>query len=225
MTQPRQSRTALGRSFDTELPTGLLSRVQRGTLRTTYRGIPFWKSPFDIALYLQLLSKLSPGTVIEIGTKFGGSALWFADMMTAQGTESAGVLSVDIAPTATISDPRITFLRGDAKQLGDVLRPELLNRCARPFLVIEDSSHMYAESAAALEFFHPVLRTGDYMVVEDGIVSQLPGERYREYDDGPNRAVADFLGSHAGDYEIDIDLCDRFGRNATYNPNGWLKRL
>jgi cephalosporin hydroxylase len=225
MTQPEHPQTPLGRGFDSEIPGALLDRVQRGTMQTTYRGVPFWKSPFDITLYLQLLGRLSPATVVEIGTKFGGSALWFADMMTAHGVATPRVISVDIEPLAEIDDPRITFLQGDANLLSEVLTEDLLARREGPLLVVEDSSHMYAESTAVLQFFHPVLRGGDYIVVEDGIVAHLSGQHYRRYENGPNRAVADFLALHAGEYEIDTDLCDRFGYNATYNPNGWLRRL
>jgi cephalosporin hydroxylase len=41
--------------------------------RYTYRGVPMLKNPFDLALYLLLLWRLKPRTVIEIGSKSGGS--------------------------------------------------------------------------------------------------------------------------------------------------------
>lgn len=215
----------MGRSFRSSISAEALDRIQVGTMRTVYRNVPFFKSPFDIALYLQLLSRQAPHTVIEIGTKYGGSALWFADMLSAQGLAGARVISVDIEPLAKFSDPRISFLRGDANQLGAVLTPELLQKCPRPWLVIEDSSHYYAETRATLEFFHPLLQSGDYIVIEDGIVSQLSGKHYLQYQDGPNRGITDFLAKHGDDYTIDISLCDQFGHNVTYNPNGWLRRI
>lgn len=216
---------AQGRSFRCALGTQVLDGVQQGTMRTVYRGVPCFKSPFDLALYLQLLSQLAPRTVIEIGTKHGGSALWFADMLSAQGLADARVVSVDIAPAAQFSDPRIRFFAGNAQALGEVLSPSLLASCPKPWLVVEDSSHMYADSLAVLDFFHEKLVSGDYVVVEDGIVAQLSGKHYEQYQQGPNRAVADFLRARPGAYEIDASLCDRYGYNATYNPNGWLRRL
>jgi cephalosporin hydroxylase len=214
-----------GRDFASAIPVPVLDAIQKGTMRTCYRGVPFFKSPFDISLYLQLLSRLAPRTVIEIGSKFGGSALWFADMMTAQGIAGARVLSVDIQPQAGFTDPRIDFLQGDATCLGEVLRPELLAACPHPWLVVEDSSHHYEQSIAVLEYFDGFLQPGDYIVVEDGVVAQLSGEHYQQYDNGPNRAVAAFLAKRGESYGIDDALCDQFGHNATYNPNGWLKRL
>lgn len=213
-----------GRSWLSSLPDPVLDRVQHGTMRTVYRGVPFFKSPFDIVLYLQLLSRQRPATVIEIGTKFGGSALWFADMLAVHGVADGRVVSVDIEQLVEFDDTRITFLAGDANHLGEVLTTEFLAACPRPFLVIEDSSHHYRETTAVLDFFHDHLHSGDYVVIEDGVVSQLTGEHYRQYEHGPNRGVADFMGRHGADYEIDTDLCDHYGHNATYNPNGWLRR-
>ena len=37
-------------------------------------------------------------------------------------------------------------------------------------------------------------------------------------------AVAAFLAKRGESYAIDDGLCDQFGHNATYNPNGWLRR-
>lgn len=214
-----------GRAFKAMLSQEALDDIQHGTMKNVYRKVPFFKSPLDIALYLQLLSRLEPRTVIEIGSKFGGSALWFADMMTANGAKNAHVLSVDIELLANFTDPRISFIKGDANNLESCLTEALLKSHPHPWLIIEDSSHFYPESMATLAFFHEHLEPGDYIVVEDGIVGQLSGEHYLRYDNGPNRAVVDFLALHGSDYAIDTELCDHFGFNATYNPNGWLRRI
>lgn len=213
-----------GREFHSSVPAQTLDRIQLGTLRSVYRNVPFYKSPFDIGLYLQLLSRLAPRTVLEIGASHGGSALWFADMLAAQGVPGAQVISVDIEVQAAFTDPRIRFMQGDAKRLEAVLTPGLLAELPRPWLVIEDSSHHFPETIATLDFFHPLLQPGDYIVVEDGVVSQLSDPHYRQYQHGPNRGVSEFLRRHADSYDIAADLCDHYGYNATYNPNGWLRR-
>ena len=90
--------------------------------------------------------------------------------------------------------------------------------------MVEASAHLFEVSLAVLEFFHRQLIQDDYIVVEDGVVAFMPEEIYRHYEDGPNRAVEAFLLSHADCYEIDRSLCDFYGYNATYSPNGWLRR-
>ena len=225
MPSPTDALSSQGRTFDSAAPPELLQGVQNGVLRSTYRGVPFLKSPFDIGIYLQLLSGLQPRTVIEIGTKHGGSALWFADMLSAAGVETPQVVSVDIKPLAQFVDPRITFLEGDAADLGAVLTDERLRLLPHPWIVVEDSSHFYADSLAVLRFFDRHLAPGDYIVVEDGVVAQLPRPAYRRYDNGPNRAVHDFLEATGDAYRIDAALCDFYGPNLTYNPNGFLEKV
>jgi cephalosporin hydroxylase len=220
----RRAPVTAGRRFASSVPPGTLAEIQAGALRTTYRGLPFLKSPFDIGLYLQLIGQLQPRTVIEIGTKAGGSALWFSDQLRAHGIDGR-VLSVDLEPPAAVDDERVDFIRGDARDLGTALPQSLLTALPGPRLVIEDSAHSFETTLAVLEFFHRLLAPGDYVVVEDGIVSDLPGRRYRKYEDGPNPAVKHFLEKYPAAYAIDAELCDHYGYNATWSPNGWLRRV
>ena len=210
------------RPLETDIPSEFLQSLQRGVMTTQYRGVGCLKSPFDLALYLQLFSREVPRTVFEVGTRFGGSALWFADMMENHGVP-ARVITVDVEPPSDLADSRIMFLRGDANDLGAALRAEHL-AAPHPWLIVEDSSHMYAESTAVLHFFHPHLRSGDYVVIEDGVVAFMDPGKYGKYQNGPTRAVEDFTSAFTGDYELDTGLCDHFGRNVTYNPNSWLRR-
>jgi cephalosporin hydroxylase len=216
--------TVQNRSFKPQLEHSVFDTVQMGTMKTTYRNIPFLKSPFDIGIYLQLIGKLMPKTVFEIGTKNGGSALFFADMLSVHGIENASVVSLDIKPLAEFEDNRITFLQGDAKSLGETMSEEMLNR-PHPWLIIEDSSHFYEDTTAVIAFFEPKMQIGDYLIVEDGIVDFLSGDHYRVYKNGPNKAVFDFFNENPDTFEIDGELCDHYGNNVTYNPNGYLRKI
>ncbi len=212
-----------GRSFSPSLPGEILSRIQDGTMRYRYRDRALYKNPFDLALYLRLLGQLRPRSVLEIGTAEGGSALWFADMITVLGIDGR-VLTIDRKACAALDDSRITVLAGDAADLGSVLPDSLLSTLPRPWLVVEDSAHTCEVSLAVLRFFDRYLQPGDYVVIEDGVVRGLPGEQYLKYLDGPSRAIESFLMTRADDYEIDTESCDYYGFNVTYCPNGWLKR-
>ena len=190
-------------------------KIQQGTLAYRYRGIPVLKNPFDLALYPLLLEQLKPRTLIEIGSHRGGSALWFADQR-----PGMRVISIDLSPPRDVAHPAVTFLEGDARDLGAVLTPEALDR---PWLVVEDSNHLYRTTAAVLEYFHRWLRPGEYIVIEDGILSDM--RVADQYDGGPLRAIHEFLERERGRYEIDRALCDYFGRNVTWNVDGYLRRL
>lgn len=202
----------------TDLPYELLMKIQHGTMAYRYRGVPMLKNPFDLALYPLLLERAEPATLIEIGTHAGGSAMWLADQR--PGME---VLSVDLETPPDVSHPAVRFLRGDAHRLGDVLSGEVMQSLARPLLVVEDSSHHAATTAAVLDFFDPWLRPGEYIVVEDGILTAMrAGDAYGG---GPLRAIHDFLARTQGRYEVDRTFCDYFGRNVTWNVDGYLRRV
>ena len=136
-----------------DIPYELLMKIQHGTMNTRYRGLPMLKNPFDLALYTMLLERVQPATLIEIGTNAGGSALWFADQRSGM-----RVLSIDLEPPESVSHPSVRFLRGDARRLGDVLTPDVMQSLARPLLVVEDSSHFAGTTAAVLDFFDARLR-------------------------------------------------------------------
>jgi len=212
-----------GRHFGSGMPRKLLDSIQSGVLRNSYRGIPFLKSPFDVCLYMQLISRLKPLTVIEIGTKFGGSALWFADMLTTHGL-AGRVVTVDIKPQIKFSDDRIVIREGDARSLDKVFADGFVDSLPHPWLVVEDSAHLFDTTLAVLRFFDQKLAAGDYIVIEDGVLSYFSHARYRRYKNGPNLAVRQFLSANAEKYAIDTELCDHFGYNVTYNPNAWLRR-
>lgn len=75
---------------------------------------------------------------------------------------------------------------------------------------------------AALEFFDDFLSPGDYIVVEDGNLLDLGHSELRN---GPSRAIRGFLQNRGDKYMIECERCDFFGRNATWNKDGYLKRV
>lgn len=206
-------------AFQSAFPPQFLATYQKGVMGYTYRDRLCLKSPIDLALYLRLLWKIKPATIIEIGSQRGGGALWFADMTTVFGLNTR-VVSVDLSPPQDLQDPRISFLKGDVERLEESLTPELLSSLPRPWFVVEDSSHTSAGVTAALEFFAPRMEPGEMMVVEDGILDELNLPDI--YQGGPNRALAEFMWANPDVFLIDRESCDFFGKNATYSPNGFL---
>jgi cephalosporin hydroxylase len=204
-----------------EIGYDLLMKIQQGTMAYRYRGLPLQKNPFDLALFSLLLGQVRPRTLIEIGSYRGGSALWFADQGRALGLDLA-IVSVDLDPPSA-DVPGARFVRGDARSLGSALPASFMASVARPLLVVEDASHLADTTAAVLAFFDPWLRSGEYMVIEDGILSDM--RVADDYGGGPLRALDAFLERTDGRYEVDRTLCDYFGTNVTWNVNGYLRRL
>ena len=97
---------------------------------------PCWKDPFDLAPYSMLLWREKRKTIIEIGSAFGGSGLWFRDMQVAMEIRPCVVISIDQNPPhSEISG--LGFLKGDAHALASVLPQEwLANGLSRRLLVV-----------------------------------------------------------------------------------------
>ena len=115
-------------------------------------------------------------------------------------------------------------MQGDANEPDSTFPIAQIIASPHPWLVVEDSAHTYESTAAVLRYFDPLLKIGDRIVIEDGVVADLPGAHYRRFEDGPNRAVDEFLAKTGSRYAIDTEICDFYGHNVTYAPNGWLIR-
>ena len=212
------------RDFGSSLPEDVLAALLRGCFDLTYKGRAIVLNPLDMANYLALLGSLRPRAVIEVGTHQGGRALWLADNLRALGLE-ARVITIDFNPPEPLDDPGVEMRAGNARDLGAVLPPEEVAALGHPLLVIEDSAHDEDTCAAVLDYFDPLLSRGDYVVLEDGAFRSQAEARARPDDlSPPSRALSAFLARRGDAYEIDASICDRFGYNATFNPNGWLRR-
>lgn len=195
-----------------------IQSICKGHHQVTYRGIKAIRCPFDYIIYQMIISELKPDLVIEIGTNLGGGALYIADLLNNIGH---GILhTIDIAKNA---DP-ILLKHGRIRLFTDGWENYDIEE-AKGFekvLVIEDASHMYEDTLNALKKFSPLVSKDSYLIVEDGIINELGMEK--EYKGGPLKAIREFLESNK-DFIVDRKWCDMFGTNATFNVNGYLKKV
>jgi cephalosporin hydroxylase len=209
------------RDFSTFFHTGQLGAFQAGVLGYRYRHLACLKSPLDIAIYMRLLWDARPRTIFEIGSREGGSALLFRDLMRLFETDCR-IVSIDLEPP-NVEIEGVHFLSGDAFALGDTFAAHDLQASPRPWLAIDDSVHSFESCTAVLKFFSETLRPAEYLVMEDGVLDDLGlSARYRG---GPNAALTAFFRDQPAVFEVVTSYCDMFGRNATYNPNGYLRKL
>ena len=209
------------RSTICSIPQENLKTIQKGAMNYQWRDVLCNKDPFDLALYPLLLWREKPKTIIEIGTKEGGSALWLVDLCRLFDLDTQ-IISIDIDQRTQFSHPNIHFYQGDGRNLSATLNKEFIAQIRHPLIVIEDADHHYLTTKAVLEFFSPILEIGEYIIIEDGICDSL-GHQGR-YDGGPTRAIAEFLNTNQESFVIDEWYCDYFGFNVTWNTNGYLKK-
>ncbi len=203
-------------------------------LQDRYADIPLLKFPEDLRVYEHLLWQTRTNVVIEIGTHFGGSALWFRDrlqMLRNYGRvaePSVISIDVDVAPARTAIagvDPEmagITLLEADVR---DESLPGLVERllpAEAMCLVVEDSAHTFETTSAALRGFARFIAPGGFFVVEDGCVDVEEMRADPGWPRGVIPAIESFLESPAGeDFVVRRDL-ERYG--ITCHVNGYLER-
>ena len=208
---------------NTALTPQLLQDIDRGIHQYSYKGVRTLKCPFDMALYSLMLWRDKPRTIFEIGSASGGSALWFADQLKTFGIDGK-IHSLDINPVEVAATDTIKFYTGDVGRLAEIFPASWIGEQPRPLLVIDDGPHDYGSARTVLKHFAPLMKSGEYIVIEDGILTALGDDKKFGLGGGPMKAVHDFIAEGAP-FEIDRSYCDFFGHNATWNVDGFLRRL
>ena len=190
--------------------------------RLSYRGVRTLKNPLDMWNYQEIIAEHGIEWIVETGTRHGGSALFFADLLAARGA-SGLVISVDI-DHASLQAPRHERLR---LLKGDSAAPEVVNAVKAllpadrpPMFVILDSDHRKAHVLRELAAYVPLMQSGDYLVVEDSCVNGHPVRP--DFGPGPMEAIQDFLSAHPGVLEPDTAREDKFG--CTFAPRGYYRK-
>ncbi len=180
-----------------------------------WRGVPLFKTVFDISLYPRLLWDLKPRTIFESGTASGGGALWLADQLTGLGLD-CHLYTYDLVKPP-LSHPRVSFLQGDSHEIEQVFTPEMLKSAPHPWIILEDA---HVNVNGLLSYLHPYLQPGDYVIVEDPESGPVT-ETEPHVEDGLGR----FLWNHRADYKVDTFYADFFGYNTSCAMDAILRRM
>ena len=193
---------------------------------TNFLGVQCLKFPCDIFLMQEMIYKLQPDFIVETGTAYGGSSLFFASILEIIG--NGHILTVDIhnkleinnwsLPIQRLFDKHVTFI------LGSSIAPEVVENIFdivknKTCLVLLDSWHTKEHVLAELNIYYKLIQPNYYIIAEDTHVSGHPVPW--PWGEGPMEAVEEFLKVHSNfksdSYYERLDF--------TFNPNGWLKRV
>jgi cephalosporin hydroxylase len=190
--------------------------------RMHYRGVRILKLPSDLWNYQEIFAERRIEWVLETGTRHGGSALFFADLLHAN-RAGGKVISIDVDPAANAvgRHEAIEFLIGDSgsAEMAERLRGRLPAERGALFMIL-DSDHSKAHVLRELRALVPLLRRGDYLVVEDTCVNGHPVRP--DFGPGPYEAVEEFLAGFPGGLAPDPAREAKFGM--TFAPRGYFIR-
>ena len=190
-----------------------------------WRGIPLQKNPCDLWMLIELMQLVRPSVIVETGTAYGGSALFFSDIMR--------LLELPCTIITVDPNPRWSFdpeARGIKSLIGYSTAPAIVanvtaivNATARgsqgAVMVVLDSDHSEDNVTHELCVYSPFVTVGSYLIVEDTNVNGHPSSP--DHGPGPFEAVEKFLARNQH-FAIDPN-CQKY--LLTFNPNGWLRRV
>jgi cephalosporin hydroxylase len=161
-------------------------------------GVRMWKTRQDMARYEAVIRNAKPEMVVETGTKWGGSALWFASLGL-----SVVTVDVNLDPSRTAhaiaghQGFKIRWVRGSSTAPETFNLVQKLVRGKR-VMVSLDSDHHKLHVMNEIALYGTLVTPHQYLVVEDGIFD-LAGTRGRRggkripTEGGPLAAINEML--------------------------------
>jgi len=192
--------------------------------KTSWLGIPMWKLPFDAFIIQELIFKFNPDYIIETGTNFGGSTLFYASILELLG--HGCVITVDIDNKMQYNNPIAKKLldKRVISFIGSSTSPEVFQQVeklaqGKRNIALLDSWHSKRHVLQEMKLYSKLLTIGSHMIVEDTHVSGHPIDW--EWGEGPFEAVQEFLDIHHC-FKVD-PKCEKL--EMTFNPGGYLKKV
>lgn len=201
-----------------------LYEEQRIWQKQMWLGVPFYKLPMDALVIQELIFKIKPRYIIETGTCYGGSALFYASIMQLLGYGQ--VITIDKVEKKIELPQTVQFLFDNRviKLIGNSLEDRIVKTVFSLALnqrniVILDSWHSKEHVLKELKLYSKLVSISSYIIVEDSHVNGHPVQW--EWGEGPYEAVEEFLKKN-NTFIVDKD-CEKLG--ITFNPNGYLRRV
>ena len=171
----------------------------------------------DLWIYQEIIWQNKPDLLIETGTAFGGSALFFASVFDL--LKNGRVISIDLYSRNVPKHKRIEYLVGSStdREIIKTIKRKIKNK--EKVMVVLDSDHTKNHVLEELKLYSKLVSPGQYLIVEDTIINGHPV--YKDFGPGPYEAIKEFLKININ---FEIDKCrEKF--LISNNLNGFLKKV
>ena len=193
-------------------------------------GVPVIQTPEDLVLMQELIFKIQPDVIVELGIAHGGGMIYEASLMELLG--KGKVIGVDVEIRKHNRDvieahplaKRIEMIEGSSidESIVQEVKKKIPKEAA--VLVFLDSNHTKPHVLSELEIYQDFVGVGSYMVVFDTISSRLAKQGVAKniyVDNGPLEAVMEFLKTN-DKFQIDKHFNKLY---ASHSQDGYLKRV
>ncbi len=193
-------------------------------------GVPIIQTPEDIVLLQEVIFKVQPDIILEIGIAHGGGMIFEASLLELFGNGKVIGVDVDIRD----HNRKVVEAHPLAKRIemiqGSSIAEETINEIKKRIpkgakvLVFLDSDHTKPHVLRELELYEQFVIPGCYIVVLDTISSDLAklhAAKEIYVDNGPGEAATEFLKKNRN-FEIDKSFNKLY---SSHSQNGYLKRI
>ena len=180
----------------------------------SWMGVPFHKNVLDAWIYQELIFKVKPDIIVEIGSENGGSTLYFAHLLDCIGKGIVISIDVERRPYKVVHD-RIIEITGHSSAEEVIGKVYKLTK-DKTVLINQDGGHSEDQVFRDLTNYSGLVSVGSYFIVEDTLLYPYAGLK-----EGPLMAINRFLETNHN-FVTDLE-CERY--ILTANPSGYLKRV
>ncbi|MFS8084619.1 MAG: CmcI family methyltransferase [Acidobacteriota bacterium] len=188
-------------------------------MQQTWLGHRLLKSPFDCWIYQELIYRVRPDVILELGVMFGGASRYFADILQLIGHGEVLGVDISLGKVALDNNERISYIEGDSTS------PETFAQVkerieGKRVIVVADSDHEKNHVLKELRLYAQFVPVGSYYIVEDSLNDVM--HWHPVPNEGPQAAVREFVKDNDS-FVPDLRYAEKY--ILTLNPQGYLLRV
>lgn len=196
----------------------------------TWLGLPFIQMPQDIVATQEIIWATKPDVILETGIAWGGSVVFYASMLQLLG--KGEVVAVDLNLYDHVRDQimaypfsnRIHLYKGSSTDPTVAAKLKAHVKPGQKVMVLLDSNHTHQHVLDELRIYAPLVTKGQYLVVSDTVVEDIPVQTHRPRPwgpgDNPKTALRAYL-KETDRFEVDRYTNDKL--LLTYSPDGYCR--
>jgi cephalosporin hydroxylase len=196
----------------------------------TWLGLPVIQMPQDIVLTQEIIWDCKPDVIIETGIAWGGSVVLYASILQLIGKGKVVAVDLNLVDHVTAQIMAYPFSNRIQLYKGSSTDPDIVSRIkshigpGQSVMVLLDSNHRHEHVLAELKLYAPLITKGQFLVVSDTVVDDIPPQDHRPRPWGPGNnpktALATYLKS-TDRFVVDDYLNAKL--SLTFSPEGYCR--
>lgn len=197
----------------------------------TWCGLPILQLPQDVLATQDVIYRCKPTVIIETGVAWGGGIALYGTIMDLYGGRKIIGIDLNLTPSVESAIAEVGLRTSVDLIKGSSTAADILERVRGSLesgdrvMVLLDSNHTHEHVLDELRAYAPLVSPGQYCIVSDTIVENIPEQEHRPrpwgHGNNPMTAVREYL-AESSILTPDRDMDDRL--IMSFNPSGYLKR-